>query len=50
MGQENYVAVVGCRNCKNDSTITIQKGTTVEEYLKQNNICGNCGCETLFKY
>ena len=41
-----YKAKFNCSNCGEDSTIKIEKGTTVAKFL-ETDICPNCGCKTL---
>ena len=45
-----YTKKLGCKNCKKDSVIHIQKGVTIEDHLSKDSKCPNCGCEALFRY
>ena len=48
MGTGTYKANVKCENCKRTAKVYIEKGTSVDEFIK-NNICKYCGCKQLIK-
>jgi hypothetical protein len=38
-----------CTNCQKKSLISIERGTSVEEYFKKGGKCPHCGCNSLEK-
>lgn len=49
MEKKYYEKAIKCRNC-GGVDVKIPKGTTVEDYLKENNPCPKCGNKTLEKF
>ena len=42
--KETYCVTITCDNCDGDNEIYIPKGVTKEEFLKEDKICEDCGC------
>ena len=45
MEQETYQIDRLCTNCEKVVWLTIPNGITLEEYLKSNPKCPDCGCD-----
>lgn len=42
---ETYFIKKTCKNCGKQITLNIPKGTTIQDFLKENDKCFNCGCK-----
>lgn len=50
LGTDLYKITLYCNNCGQFTNAYINKGTSVEDYLKQRNyLCSNCKCSSVAK-
>jgi hypothetical protein len=42
---DKYFITKKCKNCKAENKLTIPKGTTIKDFIKEHKGCWKCGCK-----
>jgi rRNA maturation endonuclease Nob1 len=45
--EKKYNTHIICRNCRKEIDLEIPFGKSVNEYLQENKICPDCGCNII---